>query len=879
MTAEQRLFLVDAHAYLHRAYHALSRTQMKTRSGEPTWALYGFARMLLKLIKDEKPDYLAVCFDTPEPTFRHKAYKEYKANRAEADEDLKWQLAHAQELVAGMGFAAVAVPGYEADDLLATLAREGASEGLKVVLVSGDKDALQLVGGDVSVLDEAKGVRFDADRVAEKFKVRPRQMVDYLAIVGDASDNVPGVPGIGPVGAAKLLGRFGSLEALLKAAHKGHADISDSARRALVESEEKVLKTRELIRLHASVPVAIGARGCRVSAPEPRRLAETLSRFEFDSLLGEMGLPGRSPAPPAGSGRAVETPFQHVSPNAFLKAAQRAGAVSVAADKADQPDLLHGARPMAALGLPDGRAACFADADFERHREALAKLLGGDKPAKIGHDLKACKRLLREAGLEISGVVSDTMLAAYCLDPARSRYDLGSVLRAHSGADLPAEEPAKALARRAAALWALRERLEAELPGKGLDTLYRDIELPMLDVLADMEDAGIALDADYLRGLRAEFEAKILEIKREIDDLAGVEINPRSPKQLAELFYDKLGLPIVHKTKKGGRSTDEEALRALAPLHAVPARIIDYRELTKLQSTYVEGLLERVDARTGRIHSHFNQAGTATGRLSSLDPNLQNIPVRTPLGRKIRRAFTAGKGNVLLSADYSQIDLRALAHLSEDPVLRGAFERGDDIHLKTASEVFETPPDRIDREMRRRAKAVNFGIVYGQSAHGLSVELGIPRGEAQRYIKRYFERYRGVDAWIKRTLEAARRDGLVRTLLGRVRYLPDIGARNFQVRSFNERVAVNTPIQGTSADIIKAAMVNIHRKLRAGSEWNALLVLQVHDELIFELSREEAGPFGKWVKREMETALRLSVPVVVDVKTGANWQEMEALDQ
>lgn len=869
MTAEKRLYLVDAHAYLHRAYHALP--PLTTKAGEPVGALYGFARMLLLLLKRDKPDLLAVCFDTPEPTFRHKAYKEYKATRKEIDEDLKKQLALAHEMVQAMGLPSAEAPGYEADDLMATLARKAVGEGLRVVLVSGDKDALQLVDDRIQVLNEAKGELLDSRKVAEKFKVEPGQIVDYLALLGDSSDNVPGVPGIGAVGAAKLLGRFGSLEKLLAAARKGHPEIPPKAAKALVDNEAAALQGRELVTLDQKAPVALKPGECVPEFKPTDRLVALFQRFEFRTLLKELGAPelqapGRAPA-------AESFRFKETDPKEWLKAARSAREVGLAAAKPEQPDLLHSAAPMVALALPDGRAATFADEAFARHKKELAGLLADPKVAKRTHDLKAVLRVLGSAGLRLEGAADDAMLAAYCLDPGRPRYDLAALLKDRGEADLPAEEPGKALARRAACAGALAGGLLEELKAKGLGGLYRDLELPLAEILAGMEEAGVALDEPYLRKVGVEFDEKIAQLKAEIDALAGVEINLNSPKQLAGLLFETLGLPVVHKTPKGGPSTDEETLRVLASKHPIPAKIIDFRELAKLKSTYVEGLLAKVDP-DGRVRSSFNQTGTVTGRLSSEDPNLQNIPIRTPHGRKIRRAFVAGKGNVLVAADYSQIDLRVLAHLSGDPALRAAFSDGTDVHTKTAAEVFDVPPDRVDARMRRAAKAVNFGIVYGQTPHGLSQALGIPFGEARDYIRRYFARYRGVEAWIQENLSRAKREGFVKTLLGRVRHLPDLHSGNFQVRSFNERAACNTPIQGTSADIIKAAMINVHRGL-AREGFGARLVLQVHDELIFEAPEKRAREFGAWVRREMEGAVSLDVPVAVDVQWGPNWDALE----
>lgn len=869
-TAEKSLYLVDAHAYLHRAFHAFP--PMTNKAGEPTGALFGFARMLLGLLKKQKPDFVAVCFDTPEPTFRHKAYAAYKAQRAELDPDLKKQLGMAEEMVKAMGLPTAALPGFEADDLMATLAARGVKEGLKVVLVSGDKDALQLVGGPVTVWNEAKGVLFDAGKVEEKFKVRPDQLVDYLAIVGDSSDNVKGVAGVGPVGAAKLLGKFGTLENILKAAHKGHADIPERVAKAFLEGEKAVLEGRGLIRLETAAPVRLAPADCVAASGPGPELSALFTRLEFFSLLRELGA---APAPAEGAAArpaaaAVRLATTEADPAALLKAAQKEAAVAVAASEAEQPDLLSDGTPAVALALADGRAAEFSGPVFAKHRKALEALLAADKPAKTGHDLKEVARLLRGAGLPFGGAAGDTYLAAYCLDPG-PRPDLHDLLVAR-GASLDENAP---LAARAAAVPSLLAALEAELRSEGYWGLYEGVELPAREALTAMEAAGVLVDAPYLERLKSEFAARIAQVLKEVEKAAGRPVNVASTKQLAAFLYDDLKLPVPHETEKGGRSTDEEALRALAESHPVPRLVLDWREITKLQSTYVEALLAKRDPADGRVRTRYDQAGTVTGRLSSSEPNLQNIPVRTPLGRRIRRAFVAAPGHLLVSADYSQIDLRVLAHLSGDPALCEAFRAGGDIHARTASEVFGVALGAVDKEMRRRAKAVNFGVVYGQTGFGLSQALGISQGEAQEFIKGYFARYAGVKAWIDRTLKDAKSSGRVATLLGRTRRLPELGSKNPRLRMGAERMAVNTPIQGGSADIIKKAMVDLHRELAAGGRAGRML-LQVHDELVFEVPKKEAPAFAAWAKGVMEAALPLKVPVVVDVKSGANWDEMEA---
>lgn len=874
-TAEKSLYLVDAHAYLHRAFHAFP--PLTNKGGEPVGALFGFARMLLGLIKKQKPDFVAVCFDTPEPTFRHKAYAAYKAQRAETDPALKVQLGMAVEMVQAMGLPTAALPGYEADDLMATLATQGVRDGMKVVLVSGDKDALQLVDDNIKVWNEAKGVMFDAGKVAEKFSVRPDQLVDYLAIVGDASDNVKGVAGVGPVGAAKLLNKFGTLENILKAAHKGHADIPAKAAKSFLDGEKAVLEGRSLIVLETKAPVPLEPQDCKAASEPSPALTTLFTRLEFFSLLRELGAPapvveaapvvaGEPAAPKSVVLKVVDT-----DPAALLKAAAKEPLVALAVAEPDQPDLLSDGLPAVALALPDGRAAEFSGSAFAKNRKALEALLTAAKPAKTGHDLKDAARLLRGAGIDLGGAAGDTYLAAYCLHPG-PRPDLHDLLVAR-GAPLAEDAPLPA---RAAAVSPLLSALEAEIAADGLRGLYADVELPAREALRAMESAGVLVDGAYLERLRDEFAARIVQVLREVEKAAGRPVNVASTKQLGAFLYDDLKLPVPHETDKGGRSTDEEALTVLAAHHAVPRLVLDWREITKLQSTYVEALLAKRDPADGRVRTRYDQAGTVTGRLSSSEPNLQNIPIRTPLGRRIRRAFVAAPGHLLVSADYSQIDLRVLAHLSGDKALCEAFRAGGDVHARTASEVFGVQLEKVDKEMRRRAKAVNFGVVYGQTGFGLSHALGISQAEAQEFIKGYFARYSGVKAWIDGTLKDAKSSGRVSTLLGRVRRLPELSAKNPRMRMGAERMAVNTPIQGGSADIIKKAMVDLHLELLKGKR-PGRMILQVHDELVFEVPKKDASALAAWAKGMMERALPLKVPVVVDVKAGANWDEMEPL--
>lgn len=822
--------------------------------------------MLLQLLKRDKPARLVVCFDTPGPTFRHKAFADYKAQRKPIDEDLATQLSRAPELTAALGFPCALAPGYEADDVMATLARRGLDDGYEVVLVTGDKDALQMVGEGVRVYNAAKDVWLEAPQVIEKLGIPPKAVVDYLALIGDTSDNVPGVKGIGPVGAVKLLKKYGSLAGALKAAKSSDPELPAKTAAALREGEKEALTAVSLIKLDDGVPLDFKFTNGGALHPDADALKPLLARLEFNSLLKEV-FPGESlPAvavtkAPASSGEAV-VPVKEVAWEELLPRLGKAPWLAVACLPPSQEDLL-GEEPNLCVALPDGTAA-LCRGSLAKHKKILGKILEGEVLISV-HDLKSCRKALENHGLALKGSSFDVKLARHLLDPSGAKPKTTGSARGQ----ILLELAGKALG---------PESLKAELAAAGLLKLFEEMELPILEVLESMERAGVALEVPYLKKLAVEFEGAIKELQRALDQLAGAPINVNSPKQLGELLYDKLGLPVSHKTAKGGRSTDEEALLSLSRSHPIPAKVLEYRELSKLKSTYIDGLLERCDPKTGRVHTHFDPTGAATGRLSSLDPNLQNIPIRSEQGRKIRRAFRAPSGSVLLSADYSQIDLRVLAHVSGDARLREAFAQNEDIHTRTACEVFGVGPEGVDADKRRSAKAINFGIVYGLSAFGLAGQLGIPQKQAAEFIARYFQRYSGVAEWIRGNLEAARRDGLVRTLSGRLRLLPDLAAKNANQRAFAERAAGNTPIQGGSADVIKYAMLKIHEVLSRGKTYQARMLLQIHDELLFEVPRGELKKFAPWVKGVMEQACPLDVPLVVDLKAGENWQDMVDLN-
>ncbi len=859
-----RLYLVDAHAYLHRAYHALP--PLTDAQGRPVGALYGFARTLIQIQRRDKPEGLAVCLDMPGPTFRDKMYANYKATRQAIDEDLLVQLGRARALAETLGFKCLEKSGYEADDLMATMARKAVERGWQAVLVTGDKDALQLIGPGIRVFNVSKNLWMDPPQVEEKFGIGPSSVRDYLAIVGDSSDNIPGVKGVGPVGAAKLLKAYGSLKGAIAAAKKGDPALSPKLAQALKDGEKTAELSLALIALDEDVPLDEQPEDCRVSAPEPAKLSAGLSEFGFRALAKELGAPiadAPAAAAPSDAVPAAAPPpkAERADWKTVAKELAKAKAVLVAAvpDAAGEGELLTASRVRVALGAESGRVALLDET--EARQKAPAAALGG--PAlKVGWDLKASRAALERVGLELAGPDFDAKLAAYCLDPASAK---------DPKADGPQEA---ALARAAAALG--RESLRARMKAAGVLELFEKVEMPLSAVLHEMERAGILVDDKYLKSLSREFLESLDGLQKEIDSLAGAPLNVQSPKQIGELLFDKLGLPVLHKTAKGGRSVDEETLQALASQHALPGKILEFREIAKLESTYVRGLLERLDPETRRVHTTFDQTGALTGRLSSLDPNLQNIPIRTEAGRRIRRAFVAPKGKLLVSADYSQIDLRVLAHESGDETLIASFRNGEDIHARTACEVFHVSPEALTVDQRRAAKAINFGIVYGQTAFGLSHQLGIPQGEAAAYIKRYLERYPGVSAWVEKNLAQAKRDGGVRTLLGRVRWIPELSAKNAAVRQFGERAARNTPIQGGSADIIKLAMLAVARGLESGRR-GAVMLLQVHDELVFEVEAPRVAEFAAWVRGEMEGAVKLKVPLVADVKSGPNWQDMEKI--
>ncbi len=889
------LYIVDALNFLFRAFHALP--PLTTKRGVPTGAVYGLCQMLLRIEREQKPTHLCVVFDAPGRTFRDDLFAEYKAHRPPMPPELVQQVELVHQVIDAFCLPVLSVPGFEADDVIATLARQGAAAGLKVVICSSDKDLMQLCGDGISLLDTMYNRMIGPDQVKEKFGVPPDRVGDVLALIGDSVDNVPGVQGIGPKTAAELITRFGSLPELLARIGevKGKKAEAIAAGRAAVELSRKLVALRE-------------------DVPLPRTLAE-LHRPKRDftrlrALAHELEFTRMLPQIDALEGIASEAPAAGPEPTVTIEPPP---AAEMVCDRAALDRLVarlemtgssgwaflggDGALVGIAVALPDGARfyvpfghrllgapPTLAEAEV---MEGLSRVLAAPTVAKHLHDAKSLEAALLARGRSLGGVGSDSMLAAYLLDATRTRYDLDVVAAAEGvgpvwpraawlGTGRTARPPAEVemekagafLAAEAAAALALVPVQARKLEAAGLMSLYQTLELPLARVLARIECCGLRIDSDHLRQIGNEVARTVQTLEAEIHALAGGPFNVGSPKQLAEVLFGKLGLPVIRRTKTGP-STDADVLEELAALHAVPAKIVEYRMLTKLKGTYIDALPALVNARTGRLHTTFNQAVAATGRLSSSDPNLQNIPIRSEVGRRIREAFVADPGHQIVSADYSQIELRILAHFSEDPAFLEAFRGGEDIHRRTAAEVFGVARDAVTSDQRRIAKAINFGLVFGQTAFGLSQAARIPRDEAKRYIDSYFQRYAGVRTYMERSIEQARQSGEATTLLGRRRPLPEIHASRAQDRSYGERIARNTPIQGSAADILKLAMIRVDAGLH---RWpDARLLLTVHDELLFEVKETVVPAFRGWVKEEMEGVYALRVPLVVDVNAGPTW--------
>jgi DNA polymerase-1 len=851
--APPRLFLIDTFGFIFRAYHARARSgapPMRTSTGLSTEAVFIFNNMLRKLSKQHSPAYMAAIFESEEPTHRSVEFAAYKANRVETPPDLLEQIPYVRRLLEAMQVPVLEYAGFEADDVIGTLARRAERAGCEVVIVSSDKDMMQLVSERVAMLNPAKDDEwYDPAKVKLFMGVRPDQVADLLALRGDAVDNIPGAPGIGDKGAQSLIERFGSVEAAME--HAAEVD-RKAYRESLQNHAEQIRMSKRLATISTDVPVPFELQALRVQPPDEALLKAIYKQMEFHSLLKELGPGDDTRARDYRVLAGAEEIGQWMTPGVPY---------AVAVSKSAEGEFV-----LDTIGL--ARTPGLARAVTAENLACLRPWLEDADAPKIACDVKTALLELARLGIEARGFQHDIMLYAFLLDAdpagvaleeqARRRLDLKLGASPEQHADITLE---------------LFRILEPAVEERNLRHLYATIELPLTRVLARMERTGIRIDPHELKRLSLLMETEIARLTADIHRLAGRPFNISSPLQLGEVLFDELKLPAPVKYGKGKtRSTAADILEELAGDHEIVRQVLEYRQLTKLKGTYVDALPALVDARTGRLHTSFNQAGAATGRLSSSNPNLQNIPIRTALGREIRAAFIPREGWKLLVADYSQIELRLLAHLSDDPLLLEAFRNGDDIHTRTASEVLGVPPMLVTPEARREAKAVNFGIVYGISGFGLAAQLGIARAEAEKYIRNYFARYAGVRRFIDRTIAEVRQSGVTRTLFGRERPIPDINSRNANARGFAERTAVNSPLQGTAADLIKLAMVRIDALLEAGGYRSAML-LQVHDELVFECPPEEIDGVAELVRRQMEGACELKVPLLVDIGVGDNWRD------
>lgn len=856
----EKLVLLDGYSLMYRAFHALS-TPMTAPDGTPTNAVHGFVMMLLRVLDEEAPTAAAVAFDVSKHTFRTDLYDGYKAGRKPMPEELRQQDPVIRDLLGRMGLRIIECEGFEADDILGTLSRQCEERGMETLLVTGDRDSFQLAGENTSILYTKRGIsetqRVTPAWVRETYGVTPAQLIDVKGLMGDASDNIPGVPGVGEKTALRLIAQYGDLEHVLMGADRGE---KGRLRERLLENADLARLSRTLAAIRRDAPVALDLDAWRLNGLGGglSRLRELGMNQAARRLAQMAGDSAPAPAPAAENAPAPDGDVETPSDAAAL-AARLAGLAATAKRAALHVGAAFSAATDAArLRMPLGGDLIDPGVSAAEALEAARPLLASQAPKAL-YDVKALGALLSEA----EGDAFDTMLAAYVLDPQRPSFDLQALCES-AGTPWDAACPA-------ASLWPLRLWQEEKLASDELTAVYRDIERPLANVLCEMEREGFLIDADALEALGRDFRARAAELETQIYALAGETFNIKSPKQLSEVLFDKLGLPRPRKTNRGFATTSAEVLESLSGDYPICALILDYRRYQKLDSTYVSALIKLRDE-NGRVHSSFDQTATATGRISSNEPNLQNIPVRTEVGREIRAAFVARPGWVLVDADYSQIELRVLAHMSGDETMRSAFLEGQDIHSRTAAEVYGVPLDEVTPAMRSSAKAVNFGIVYGISDFTLAKNISVTRAEARAFMERYFARYPGVKRFMEEAVQLGYARGYARTLLGRRRYLPELKSPSYNVRAFGERCAMNSPIQGTAADIIKLAMIRVFEALRA-QDLRARLILQVHDELIVEAPEDEAGRVRALLRECMEGVMRLSVPLRTDISVGRNWRE------
>ena len=899
--SDDTLVLIDGSSYLYRAFHALP--SLSNSRGDPTGAVHGVLNMINKLVREQASEHIAVVFDAPGKTFRDEIFAEYKANRPPMPDELRLQIDPLLEAVTAMGLPLLRIEGVEADDVIGTLCRQAVKSGLDVLVSTGDKDMAQLVDDKVTLIDTMSGTVLDRNGVKKKFDVYPEQIIDYLALVGDSSDNIPGVPRVGAKTAAKWLNQYGSVAEIVKNANEITGKVGESLR----ENLDQLALSQQLATIKQSVKLEKKPEDLKRGKPNLEALRALYGRLELRSLLRQLdeqtggdATEQELPEIPPRKGD-YQTVLKQSAFKTWLKKIDRAALVAVDTEttslnymQAEIVGISLAVKTGEAAYIPLGHDYPGAPDQLPRDEvlAALKDFLEDPDKKKVGHHLKYDAHIFARYGIDLRGMQFDSMLESYVLNSVATRHDMDSVARkylhistihyedvAGKGAkqltfnQIDLEQASPYAAEDADIALQLHEYLWGELrKTKSLERLYEEIEQPLVPVLLDMEETGVLIDPKMLKTQSGELAKKMAKLEQEAHDLAGSPFNLGSPKQLQQILFEDLGLPVVRKTPKGQPSTAEDVLQELADEYELPQVILEYRTVSKLKSTYTDKLPEQISPDTGRVHTSYHQAVTATGRLSSTDPNLQNIPIRTPEGRRIRQAFIAPTGFVLLAADYSQIELRIMAHLSGDKGLLNAFAAELDIHKATAAEVFGLDPDEVTADHRRSAKVINFGLMYGMSAFGLAKQLGITRGEAQEYVDLYFERYPGVKAYMDGIRAQAHDLGYVETVFGRRLYLPEINDRNAQRRQYAERSAINAPMQGTAADIIKIAMIAVHKWIK-DSGANTRMIMQVHDELVFEVSKDSAEPVRDEIVALMSGAADLAVPLKVDTGIGANWDE------
>ena len=894
MAKKAPLILVDGSSYLFRAFHALP--PLENSKGQPTGAIYGLINMLKKLVDEYKPEYMAVVFDAKGKTFRNDLYKEYKAHRPPMPDDLRSQIEPIHQLVDALGYPRIVISGVEADDVIGTLARQAEADGHEVLISTGDKDLAQLVTDKISLINTMNNHISTPDSVIEKFGVPAEKIIDYLALIGDTADNIPGINKVGPKTAVKWLTEYESVDNIITHADDFKGKVGEYLREGL----EQLPLSYQLATIVCDVELDKSPCDLQLQSADTDSLRSLYSEFELNSWLTELG--GESTQ--GASSVAIETDYQTVLTEAeFKNWLQQLEKAEVFAFDTETTSLNYmQARVVGvSFSIEPGKAAYvpfghdYEDAPAQLSEDTvlggLKSLLEDPDKAKLGQNLKYDAHVLQNHGIFMQGISDDTLLESFVLDSTK-RHDMDSLANrflnhhtthfediAGKGAkqltfnQIELEKAGPYAAEDADITLQLHQCIHTQLEQKPeLLKVYQEIELPLMPIIQHIERNGVKIDADMLVKQSQQLADRMAEIEQQAYEVAGEEFNLASPKQIQTIFFEKLELPVIRKTPKGQPSTAEDVLQELALEHELPRLILENRGLSKLKSTYTDKLPKQIDAKTGRIHTSYNQTGAATGRMSSTDPNLQNIPIRSEEGRRIRQAFVADKGNCILAADYSQIELRIMAHLSGDASLLQAFKDGLDIHRATAAEVFDVALDKVETEQRRAAKAINFGLIYGMSAFGLAKQLNVTRYQAQDYIDLYFERYPGVKEYMDKTRELAHDTGYVETLFGRRLYLPEINSRNGMRRQYAERTAINAPMQGTAADIIKRAMIKVHQRLQT-TDISALMIMQVHDELVFEVAENQVTALSDLLHEEMESAADLNVPLLIDIGVGINWDE------